>query len=55
MSPGRDRLEVARACYGAFESGDREVLEEPLSDDFTFSSPADVGLDRAAYFGWDLG
>ena len=26
------------------------MLEELLSDDFTFSSPADPGLDRAAYF-----
>ena len=34
------------AEYGAYVSGDRSVLERILSDDFTFSSPADVGLDR---------
>src|SRR2546430_5078015 len=44
------RLEIARACYGAYESGDRSVLEELLTDDFTFYSPADVGIDRATYF-----
>ena len=45
-----DRLEVARACYEAYVSGDRRVVEECLSDDFTFFSPADVGIDRARYF-----
>ena len=36
--------------YRAFAAGDRAVLEEILSDDFTFSSPVDVGLDRDGYF-----
>jgi ketosteroid isomerase-like protein len=45
-----DRLTSVRASYGAYESGDRRVLEELLSEDFTFYSPADVGIDRAAYF-----
>jgi ketosteroid isomerase-like protein len=45
-----DRLQVARDCYGAFESGDRSVVERCLSGDFTFYSPADVGIDRARYF-----
>jgi hypothetical protein len=31
-------------------SGDRRIVEERLTDDFTFYSPADVGIDRAAYF-----
>lgn len=48
--PVRDRLQLARDAYGAYESGDRRVLEELLSDDFTFYSPADVGIDRARYF-----
>jgi ketosteroid isomerase-like protein len=48
--PGRDRLHVARDCYRAYESGDRQVLERCLSHDFTFYSPADVGIDRARYF-----
>src|SRR5712691_11409693 len=48
--PAHDRLELARACYGAYESGDRSVVEELLTEDFTFYSPADVGIDRARYF-----
>jgi ketosteroid isomerase-like protein len=45
-----DRLEIARDCYRAYESGDRRLIDERLTDDFTFSSPPDVGLDRARYF-----
>ena len=48
--PAPDRLKLARASYGAYESGDRHVIEELLSDDFTFYSPADVGIDRETYF-----
>jgi ketosteroid isomerase-like protein len=44
------RLDLARACYGAYVSGDRTVVEDLLTDGFTFYSPADVGIDRAAYF-----
>ena len=45
-----DRLQLARASYGAYESGDRAVIEELLTEDFTFYSPADVGIDRERYF-----
>jgi ketosteroid isomerase-like protein len=45
-----DRLQIARDCYGAYVSGDRSVLERHLSDDLTFFSPADVGIDRVRYF-----
>jgi ketosteroid isomerase-like protein len=45
-----DRLELVRASYRAYESGDRDVLERALSQDFVFFSPYDVGIDRAAYF-----
>jgi ketosteroid isomerase-like protein len=48
--PPHDRLKLVRDAYGAYESGDRRVVEELLSDDFTFYSPADVGIDRATYF-----
>jgi ketosteroid isomerase-like protein len=44
------RLEIARASYGAYETGDRAVLEEILSDDFTFFAPPDPGIDRVTYF-----
>jgi hypothetical protein len=46
--PGRPQR--ARELYLAFAAGDREAVEEMLSEDFTFSSPVDVGLDRAGFF-----
>jgi ketosteroid isomerase-like protein len=45
-----DRLDLVRAAYGAYESGDRDALEELLADDLVFYSPPDPGIDRAAYF-----
>jgi SnoaL-like domain len=45
-----DRPQLVRELYRAFASGDREVVERMLGDDFSFSSPLDVGLDRAGYF-----
>jgi ketosteroid isomerase-like protein len=46
----RDRLEIVRDCYRAYESGDRRLVEQHLSDDFVFYSPPDPGIDRATYF-----
>ena len=48
--PAQDRLRLARDSYGAYESGDRRIIEELLTDDFTFYSPPDPGIDRATYF-----
>ena len=48
--PNEERLERARDIYRAFASGDRAAVERCLSDDFSFSSPVDVRLDRAGYF-----
>ena len=45
-----DRLKVVRGVYGAYESGDRQVVERSLADDFIFSAPPDVGIDRETYF-----
>jgi hypothetical protein len=45
-----DRTSIARDLYLAFAAGDREVVDGILADGFTFSSPVDVGLDRAGYF-----
>jgi SnoaL-like domain len=47
---GDDRLQQARDMYLAFAAGDRAAIERTLSDDFSFSSPVDVGLDRDGYF-----
>jgi ketosteroid isomerase-like protein len=45
-----DRLKAVRDVYGAYESGDRGVVERNLTEDFTFSAPPDVGIDRTTYF-----
>lgn len=45
-----DRLGNARELYLAFAAGDRAFVDAILGDDFTFSSPVDVGLDRTGYF-----
>jgi ketosteroid isomerase-like protein len=44
------RVQHARHLYEAFAAGDRHFVEAILTDDFTFFSPLDVGLDRAGYF-----
>ena len=45
-----ERLQAVRECYGAYESGDRAAIEGLLADDFVFSAPPDVGIDRETYF-----
>ena len=46
----RPRPQIVRACFAAYEDCDRDAIERLLPEDFTFSSPADVGIDRARYF-----
>ena len=48
--PASDRLQIVRDAYRAYETGDRALLDGVLSDDYTFYSPYDVGIDRARYF-----
>jgi hypothetical protein len=45
-----DRTQRVRDLYRAFASGDRDTVEGIFADEFTFSSPHDVGLDREGYF-----
>ena len=45
-----DRTETVRRSYRAYETGDRQLLEDILADDFRFWSPPDPGLDRATYW-----
>jgi hypothetical protein len=40
-----DCVRIARETYGAYESGDRTMVEKHLAEDFSFYSPADVGID----------
>lgn len=48
--PGKNRSDLIRAYFAAFQTGDRPVMEAALTDDFTFTSPYDDAIDRAAYF-----
>jgi hypothetical protein len=45
-----ERARRAKDLYLAFAAGDRAAVEQTLADEFTFSSPLDVGLDRSGYF-----
>ena len=45
-----DRIQLARDFYRAFAAGDRDFVERALDEEFSFSSPVDVGLDRAGFF-----
>lgn len=46
----RNRAEVVRDVYRAYETGERAVVERALADDFAFFSPPDPGIDRQTYF-----
>jgi ketosteroid isomerase-like protein len=48
--PTIDRVRIARETYGAYESGNREMVEKHLAKDFSFYSPADVGIDLSTYW-----
>jgi hypothetical protein len=43
-------LDRARCFYDAYLRDDPDAVAVLLTDDFRFSSPADVDLDRAGYF-----
>jgi ketosteroid isomerase-like protein len=50
--------DLVRKCFSAYELKDRQMIEDLLSDDFTFTSPLDdfarrtlrKRIDRAEYF-----
>jgi len=45
-----DRLQLARDAYGAYESGDRGLIEALMAEDLMFYAPPDPGIDREQYF-----
>jgi ketosteroid isomerase-like protein len=49
MSVG-SRAEIVRSVFAAYMSKDRELVENALAEDFTFTSPYDDAIDRATYF-----
>ena len=46
----RKLTNVVRAYCGAYQTGNREVAESLLAEDFSFTSPHDDGIDKATYF-----
>src|SRR5947208_10017959 len=44
------RLGLVRGTYEPFAARDRGFIEDAFTEDFAFSSPLDVGLDRNGYF-----
>jgi ketosteroid isomerase-like protein len=44
------KADLIRRYVAAFMSGERAVMEAGLARDFTFTSPYDDAIDRAAYF-----
>lgn len=45
----RHRQEIVRELLAAYVADDVDVVARRMTDDFTFSSPPDPLLDRAAY------
>jgi ketosteroid isomerase-like protein len=46
----RSNADIVRDSFRAYQTSDRALVEGLLADDFTFSSPADVGIGRDRYF-----
>jgi ketosteroid isomerase-like protein len=46
----RNRAKIIRSLFDAYTSKQREIAEELLTDDFTFTSPYDDQIDKATYF-----
>ena len=42
--------DLVRKCFSAYELKDRRIIEDLLSDDFTFTSPIDNRINRTEYF-----
>ena len=42
--------ELVESFYRAYQHQDRATLEAAMTEDFTFSSPNDDRIDRAAFF-----
>jgi ketosteroid isomerase-like protein len=49
MPPG-SKSDIIRSLFAAYKSKERKIVEQLLADDFTFTSPYDDAIDKAAYF-----
>ena len=50
MTEDSNRIGIAQSVFTAFAAGDRDLIEELFTGDFTFHSPPDPELDRDGYF-----
>jgi ketosteroid isomerase-like protein len=50
MNPQGIVSDLIRKYYAAYEQKDRKAIEPLLTEDFSFTSPQDDHIDRAAYF-----
>jgi ketosteroid isomerase-like protein len=48
--PMSDKATIIRAMFAAYRDKQRQVVEDTLADDFTFTSPYDDAIDKAEYF-----
>ncbi len=48
--PPRSKSDIVHSYFAAYKSKDRKLVEDLLTDDFTFTSPYDDAIDKAAYF-----
>lgn len=44
------KSDLVRRCFDAYKTKDRRALEDLFAADFTFTSPYDDAIDKAAYF-----
>ncbi|NUU40853.1 nuclear transport factor 2 family protein [Tardiphaga robiniae] len=45
-----DKAGIIRNLFAAYLRNDRKAVEDTFTDDFTFTSPFDDGIDKATYF-----
>jgi hypothetical protein len=45
-----NHIQAVRDLYRAYTTGDRELVERVLADDYMFYAPPDPGIDRERYF-----
>jgi ketosteroid isomerase-like protein len=48
--PNVNIADLVHRYYDAYQSKDRQAIEQLLTDDFTFTSPYDDRIDRQLYF-----
>jgi ketosteroid isomerase-like protein len=48
--PKQSKSDAIQGYFAAYKSGDRAHLEQALSEEFTFTSPYDNGIDKATNF-----